>query len=787
MNTKNHKSTDIASPWTWPLDITCYDRTPDLTREEEKALEPLVARKKRLMVLSERTHIIPLVPGAPLTRLFQPIYDLWNITHMADPACRESLAVLCQEMLSRQKAYWGWSHEEWCEILGVNSSSFNQRYRRSRNCRRIVFLVSYMLCGFTDLRFLHLFRLPTLAKCVFGDEPVQNAILEVCNELRAWGYSEYREHNEFPASIALLLLANRSPRLPDLTSSILETARNASISTHLKDDLFAISRILVQLGYIEYPLEKVLNKERQDRFGDKLEGVPPEWASWATRWFTTSTLAPRTRHKNYRILIKAGRWIADTCPEKADPGLWTRETAVTFVAAVDRMKIGDWVQTLSTFFHARRKGNPLSAEAKAAHCSALRIFFRDGQEWGWFPRHFDPYRYFATPRSVRALIGPDPRVIADDIWAKLLWAGLNLTEEDVPATNYSSNESGETRTSFYPVEMMRAIVIVWLFAGLRTDELTRLRVGCIRWQREDVSIVGTNEILPKDAVCMLDVPIHKTGTAFTKAVDRAVGDAIAEWERVRPPNQPLFVDRKTSEAVHLLFSYRGRHIGQTYINTTIIPMLCRKANIPRDDARGTITSHRARSTIASQLFNAKEPLSLFDLQEWLGHRLLSSTQYYAKKSPTQVAKAYEKAGYFERNMRTISVLLDQEVVRSGAAATGIPWKFYDLGHGYCAYDFFDQCPHRMACAKCTFYTPKGSTQAQILEGKANLQRMLQMIPLTEDERAAVEDGVTALEKLCQQLLNVPTPSGLTPHQLGTENKTLTFIPVEEILKKEPKG
>jgi len=93
----------------------------------------------------------------------------------------------------------------------------------------------------------------------------------------------------------------------------------------------------------------------------------------------------------------------------------------------------------------------------------------------------------------------------------------------------------------------------------------------------------------------------------------------------------------------------------------------------------------------------------------------------------------------------------------------------------------------MACAKCTFYTPKGSTQAQILEGKANLQRMLQMIPLTEDERAAVEDGVTALEKLCQQLLNVPTPSGLTPHQLGTENKTLTFIPVEEILKKEPKG
>ena len=32
----------------------------------------------------------------------------------------------------------------------------------------------------------------------------------------------------------------------------------------------------------------------------------------------------------------------------------------------------------------------------------------------------------AAPRSLRALIGPKPKVIADDVWAKLLWAGLNL-------------------------------------------------------------------------------------------------------------------------------------------------------------------------------------------------------------------------------------------------------------------------------------------------------------------------------------------------------------------------
>ena len=36
------------------------------------------------------------------------------------------------------------------------------------------------------------------------------------------------------------------------------------------------------------------------------------------------------------------------------------------------------------------------------------------------------------PRSIAALIGPDPRVIADEIWAKLMWAGLNLTRDDLP-------------------------------------------------------------------------------------------------------------------------------------------------------------------------------------------------------------------------------------------------------------------------------------------------------------------------------------------------------------------
>jgi hypothetical protein len=110
-------------------------------------------------------------------------------------------------------------------------------------------------------------------------------------------------------------------------------------------------------------------------------------------------------------------------------------------------------------------------------------------------------------------------------------------------------------------------------------------------------------------------------------------------------------------------------------------------------------------------------------------------------------------------------LVDQELVRNGRAPIE-PWKFYDLGHGYCTYDFFDQCPHRMACAKCSFYLLKGSTKAQLLEAKANLLRLRQDIPLVDAELSAVEEGLAAYEQLLAKLADVPTPAGPTPRQLG---------------------
>ena len=162
-------------------------------------------------------------------------------------------------------------------------------------------------------------------------------------------------------------------------------------------------------------------------------------------------------------------------------------------------------------------------------------------------------------------------------------------------------------------------------------------------------------------------------------------------------------------------------------------------------------------------------MTLFELQAWLGHRSPETTQYDARITPTTLAKAYTDADYFARNVRTIEVLIDREVVEQGAAAHGTPWQYFDLGHGYCTYSFFEQCPHRMACARCDFYVPKGSTTSQLLEAKNNLQRMLTAMPLTEEERGAVEEGAEAVERLLARLADVPTPTGQTPRQLAQQS------------------
>ena len=49
--------------------------------------------------------------------------------------------------------------------------------------------------------------------------------------------------------------------------------------------------------------------------------------------------------------------------------------------------------------------------------------------------------------------------------------------------------------------------------------------------------------------------------------------------------------------------------------------------------------------------------------------------------------------------------------------------------------------------------------------------------LTDDERAAVEDGATAVGNLLERLVDVPTPAGPTPRQLIAAGRQLPVLDI----------
>ena len=736
-------SNELAIP---PL-ASRFDLSPDLTSDERWAL-------------SEIEQSLTKPHGAPckrvrvaLSRLVEPMNFVldWIGTCTAMRCTAKRLMLLEMNRLGRP--YWSWPQEACLDIACRSPTAFLERYGKGSSVRQQTLALMCALSGFSRLTEIGPFHRFHLASKVFGRTMIESLTSQVYAEMRKIGYTQHAYG--LAQALHTAFLMERDGRLEAVSKETLKQIADAGPNL-LRRGAARLSLMLSGMGLLDgaidnYAVARAARRERETEYR-ATDDVPSEWANWAARWRQTATGSDSSREKIYFGILKFARWLAKKHPGTPAPGLVTRDMLIDYVAAVDRMKVGEWSNPTGNA--ARTIGKPLTATSKAALLKMIRRFFADLQEWEWIEKRFEPHRILAVPKPIASLIGPSPRVVADDIWAKIVWAGLNLSKADgLPRPEGSPPRS----STFYPIELVRAVAHLWLFAGLRSDEIHRLGLGCIRWQSE-AGDTGS-------PLCLLDVPTGKTATAFTKPIDAVVGRAVNLWEKVRRAH-PAMLDAKTGRMVDFLFVHRGRRVAKHYINETVIPLICTKAGVPREDARGPITCHRARATIATQLYNAKEPLSLFELKEWLGHADVRATQHYAALTPTKLTSAFRRAGYLERNLRSISVLLDGKAVREGLAGLGEPWRYYDLGHGFCCYDFFDQCPHRMACVKCSFYGPKESARMQALEASGNLSRMLQEIPLREEERAAVEDGAEAMAKLASGLRNTAAPDGRTPGEIA---------------------
>ncbi len=465
--------------WAWPVDPAAYDRSPALTRDELEALTTLAPRLWHWRWRRESEWQL-------IDRLARPLVEARAAVHVASvrqvrPA-DEAVTALLRAMLERQTAMWAWSTPTWIDVLGRSRDAFSSAHRLNGSARQPMIAIAYLLRLFRDPRPLRHSGRVVLAEKVFGRDRVAAAVEPVERVLAAWGYVENRRGTTIRRVLCTAFLLNGSPRLTDLRADVLEECWRGL--PH-RGPWRQIERALDALGVMGLPPPR-----RRGRATVLDTGVDPRWAEWVRRWEATSTVRASTRRGTRGNLMRIGRWLAAEHPDVYEPGQWTRQLCAAAVAAVDRMRIGQYAVCPEVL--GDRVGQPFSARAKTKYLTALRVFFDDCTEWGWIPRRFDPGRAFATPRSVLGQLRRDPRVIADDVWAKLLWAGLNLTEVDL------------ARGNPYPLELVRALAITWLFSGLRSNEIVRLRLGCVRWQRHPEP-----EGDDTTRICILGVPPHK--------------------------------------------------------------------------------------------------------------------------------------------------------------------------------------------------------------------------------------------------------------------------------------
>jgi len=661
---------------------------------------------------------------------------------------------VCYHMVTLATPYWEWSADDWMALI---TETVPPNWRAA--FRPYVVLLAFGLGGFNLAAEIMppRFKSTEFAATLWGVAVVEDSIAFVRDYLVSLGYRVDKTQaggrllRQTLVATMLALKESDVRRWDETAYYALIREENPSVSIALagkrRDYALSTALALHRLGIFAIDPQVFSHGNRFAKAASI--GYTAEWGEWIDR-FGTFSLAATMTLKHFRYFLQfVGRWAFTYHPEAShSPGDWDVEIAAHFAAFVASGKVSD-VQRETAFVDARA-GTPLSPNTKASRLGMIRVFFDTLIASGLIRRRFATRIVFRLPEEVARQAAPKPRDLEDDVWAKLLWAGLNLETSDL----------GPVLRRRYPIELLQAIVVVWLFAGLRWSELHRLDRDCVRWE---YSLLEAGEDGVQPAICYLTVPVNKYKPEFRKPVAGEVGKAIESWLAIRP-DQPGIIDPKTQHRDDKLFCVRGGLIG-TRLVRSLIRSICAKAGVPDYDRKGRFTVHRARSTIATQLANAQEPMSPWELKEWLGHNSIRSTEWYVNQRPLTLAKKYAAADSWRRNLARIKVILDAGVLESDAAAQGAIYRAYDLGHGYCTDRFFSRCPHRMACARCGYYVPKDSTKGQLLEALGANESLYEEIPIRDEERRALEGDAEAIRHLVGGLQDTPAGDGRTPSEI----------------------
>ena len=246
------------------------------------------------------------------------------------------------------------------------------------------------------------------------------------------------------------------------------------------------------------------------------------------------------------------------------------------------------------------RGGGTAPSDKISRMSALSVFFQDVTAWGWEDA---PTRPLLSAKDLPKRPARIPRYIPADQLARL------MAEVEKLACPYQ-----------------RGALVIARWSGARRSEVRNLELDCL-----DAYTDGT----PR-----LRIPVGKTDAERLIPVHPDAAAAIRLLQSLAPAKARGLADRPGDPEVRRLFVRCGRRLTADYLFAASLGQVCAAAGLLGPDGSPTITAHRFRHTLGTQL--AEGGARLHTIMKMLGHTSTGMTLVYAHLSEAATREDYQR-------------------------------------------------------------------------------------------------------------------------------------------------
>jgi len=284
---------------------------------------------------------------------------------------------------------------------------------------------------------------------------------------------------------------------------------------------------------------------------------------------------PQTVRHARDALHRLVHWMTQTHPEMTSLADLHREHAEQFLR---------WLGTQTN----QQTGAPLSLSYRRSVITLITRFVTETAAWSW---EDVPARVLFTRADIPKINHPLPRFIPDHELAALM-----------------------TAVEALPNPYQRAALIVARWSGARRDEIRRLAVDCL-------------DTYP-DGHPRLRIPVGKGHAERSIPLHPQAADALQPLiELARQQRGRRRYDPSAGREVQHIFVVRGKLLSKSLLFDMALAEACTAAGLVDSAGKATITAHRFRHTIGTQL--AEGGARIQTIMAVLGHRTPNMSIIYA--------------------------------------------------------------------------------------------------------------------------------------------------------------